>query len=158
MRGQKIDCIGLNGSPHKNNSTSLTQKLNSNLFVKIIFAAIIKLRILRRSYNSDYLWLKTNKCHYKGKEEEYLSQTKRKEKEEAMWPLRQRLEWCDCILRKLRVVSEHQGLEEARNRILSAVFGGTKALPTHWFWFSVPKLVTTNWFHFKNNIYIYMCL
>lgn len=35
------------------------------------------------------------------------------------------------ILRKLRVVSGRQGLEEARNRILSVVFGSTKALQTH---------------------------
>ena len=51
--------------------------------------------------------------------------------EEAMWALRQRLEWYD---HKSKKASSHQKLKEARNRFLALPVCGTAALWTLWFW------------------------
>ena len=91
---------------------------------KGIFADVIKQRLLK--------W-----WHYPGWSggaldvvTSILIWVRQREKEKAMWPWRQGLEWCGSQTRRC------QQLAEAKKRFFFRASGGRVALPSPWFWLS----------------------
>lgn len=76
-----------------------------------------------------------NFFHAKKKREENLDKdTQKHTRENAMWPQRQRLEWCICKPRNAKGCQEPAEAKAGKEGCSPRAFWGTVALPTPWVW------------------------